>query len=139
MTSAILSFLFLFTAATTAAATPQRVTKDVALDKEFEIKFDQEVRIKKEGLRIIFSSVAEDSRCPTGVECVWAGNGKIVLFIKNSRRRAYYIKLNTGVEPKHDNFIMKYDIKLVSLSPYPKKDVKIKNKDYVATLVVSRK
>jgi hypothetical protein len=138
MTSAILSFLFLF-AATTAAVPPQRVPKDVALDKEFQIRFGELVSIKKEGLKIGFENVAEDSRCPTGVECIQAGNAKIVIFMKNNRRRAYTIKLNTGVEPKQDKFLMKYDIKLVSLSPYPKKDAKIKSQDYVATLIVSKR
>ncbi|MDT4895722.1 MAG: hypothetical protein QOH25_799 [Acidobacteriota bacterium] len=138
MTSAILSFLVLF-AATTAAAPPESSIKEVALDKEFEVRFGQLVSIKKEGLKISFKDVAEDSRCPTGVECIWAGNAKIVVFIKNNRRRAYTIKLNTGVEPKQDNFIMKYDIKLVSLSPYPKKGAIIMKSDYVATLVVSRR
>jgi hypothetical protein len=115
------------------------VPKDVALDKEFQIRFGEVVSIKKEGLKIGFENVVEDSRCPTGVECVWAGNAKIVILMKNNRRRAYTIKLNTSVEPKQDNFLKKYDVKLVSLSPYPKKDAKIKNRDYVATLIVSKR
>jgi hypothetical protein len=136
MTSAILSFLFLFAA--TTATPPESRTKDVALDQEFEIRFGQQVSIKKEGLKITFGSVAEDSRCPTGVECIWAGNGKIVLRISKGRRHPGVMRLNTGVEPKEDDYL-NYDIKLVSLSPYPKKDVVIRKRDYVATLIVSRK
>lgn len=138
MTSAILSFLFLFTA--TTAAPPQHVDKEVALDKEFELRFNEEAMIKQEGLRIMLESVVEDSRCPTGATCVWAGNAKIEVFIKHAwKRRSYRMKLNTSIEPKQDKFIHKYDVKLVSLSPYPKKDVKIKKSDYVATLIVSRR
>jgi hypothetical protein len=137
MTSAILSFLFLF-AATTTTTTPQPVTKEAALNQEFEIRFGQQVSIKREGLKISFSSVAEDSRCPTGVQCIWAGNGKIVLKLSKVRKRAALLRLNTTVDPKQDDYLG-YDVKLVSLSPYPKKDVGIRKRDYVATIIVTKK
>ncbi len=136
MTSAILSFLFFFAA--TTVPQPASLTKEARLDQEFEIKLGQEVWIKKEGLKISFSNVAEDSRCPTGVDCIWAGNGKVVLKLSKTRRRAVWMNLNTGVDPKQDAY-RDYEIKLVSLNPYPKKDVKIRKREYVATLVVSRK
>ena len=135
ITSAILSFLVFFAATT---ADPLSGTKEAALNEEFEIKFGQQVSIKKEGLKISFSSVAEDSRCPTGVDCIWAGNGKVVLKLSKWRKRTALMNLNTGVDPKQDDY-REYDIKLVSLNPYPAKDVNIKKREYVATLVVSKK
>ena len=135
MTSAIFSFLLIFT---TTLAQPGGLKKEAALDEEFEIKLGQQVSIKHEGLRVSFTLVAEDSRCPEGVECIWAGNGKIVLRLSKQRRRAATMRLNTNLDPKTDDY-RGYDVKLVKLSPYPKKDVPIKKKDYVATLVVSRK
>jgi hypothetical protein len=135
MTSAIFSFLFIFT---TAWAQPSSNVKEAALNQEFELKVGQQVSIKKEGLRISFSSVAEDSRCPEGVTCVWAGNGKVVLKLSKARRRSATMNLNTGLDPKQAAY-REYEVKLVSLSPYPKKDAPIKKKNYVATLIVSRK
>jgi hypothetical protein len=135
MTSAILSFLLLFMATT---AQPVNITKQAALDQEFELKVGQQVLIKNEGLRIDFSNVAEDSRCPTGVECIWAGNGKVVLRLSKPRRRTALMRLNTGVDPKQSSYQL-YEVKLVSLNPYPKKDVKIKKREYVATLIVSKR
>lgn len=137
MASAILSFLFLFTA-TAATAQPVSSVKDATLDHEFEIKIGQQVSIKNEGLKISFSYVAEDSRCPEGVQCIWAGNGKVVLRVSKARRRSATMRLNTNVDPKEAAY-REYEVKLVSLNPYPKKDVPIKKKNYVATLVVSRK
>lgn len=135
MTSAILSFLFIFTAALTQ---PASSGKEAALGQEFELKFGQQVSIKREGLTVSFQAVAEDSRCPQGVECVWAGNGKVLLKLSKARKHSARMSLNTGVDPKQDTY-RGYDVKLVSLSPYPKKDVKIKKRDYVATLVITRK
>jgi hypothetical protein len=89
-------------------------------------------------LKISFTYVAEDSRCPEGVNCIWAGNGKIVLRLSKTGRRANVMRLNTTLEPKQDDY-RGYDVKLVRLEPYPKKDTTIKRKAYVATLMITRK
>lgn len=133
MKSAILSLLLFFT---TALAQPASDAKQVALNQEFEIKVGQKVSV--EGLRLSFTTVAEDSRCPQGVECIWAGNGKVVLKVSKAGKHSANINLNTGIEPKHKLYDG-YDIKLVSLNPYPQKGEKIKRGDYVATVVVTRK
>jgi hypothetical protein len=135
MTSAILSFLFLFTS---VAAQPVSRTKEAALNEEFEIKVGKQVSIRDERLKVSFSYVAEDSRCPEGVQCIQAGNGKIVLSLSKAGKRSGKITLNTMRDPKHDAY-REYDVKLVKLNPYPKKDVHVRKKEYVATLVVSRK
>ena len=133
--SAIFSLLFIFT---TAWPQPLSVGKEAALDQEFEIKVGKSVSIKNEGLKVSFTRVAEDSRCPEGVTCVWAGNGKIVLTLSKARRRAATMRLNTTLDPKQDDY-RGYEVKLVSLNPHPKKNVPLRKKDYVATLIVSRK
>jgi hypothetical protein len=133
MKLAILSLLLVFTAALAQASSD---VKQVALNQEFEIKVGEKVSVQ--GLKISFETVAEDSRCPQGVECVWAGNAKVILKVSKAGRRTARINLNTGLEPKHKLYYG-YDIKLVSLNPYPKKGEKIKGSDYVATLIVTRK
>ena len=135
MASAIFSVLFIFT---TAWPQPLSGGKEAALDQEFEIRIGERVSIKKEGLTVSFTRVAEDSRCPEGVQCIWAGNGKILLRVSKARRRAATMRLNTGMEPRQDDY-RGYDVKLVNLNPYPKEGVGIKRKEYVATLIVSRK
>jgi hypothetical protein len=128
--------LFLFFSMTVWSEPPNKV-KRVSLDKEFTIRVGEQVVIQEAGLKISFSAVKEDSRCPTGVNCIWAGNGKIIVHVSKTGRKAADIELNTGVEPKHQSY-REYDIKLVGLNPYPKKDVKTNRGDYVATIVVSK-
>lgn len=135
MKSAILSLLFLLT---TVWPQPASDVKRVALSQEFEIKVGETVSIENKGLQISFRTVAEDSRCPEGMGCVWQGNAKIVLTLSQAGRRPANINLNTTLEPKHKLYDG-YDLKLVRLNPYPKKDVRIEKGDYVATLVVSKK
>jgi hypothetical protein len=135
MASTIFSVLFIFT---TAWPQPLSGGKEAQLDQEFEIRIGERVSIKKEGLTVSFTRVAEDSRCPEGVQCIWAGNGKILLRVSKARRPAATMRLNTGMEPRQDDY-RGYDVKLVNLNPYPKDGVVIKRKEYVATLIVSRK
>jgi hypothetical protein len=135
MTTAILSFLFIVTSTLApGAAAPAR---DAALDQEFEVRVGQWVTIEGERLRVTLSRVAEDSRCPRGVTCVWAGNAKVMLKLSKGRMRASTITLNTGVDPKQTAF-RGYEVKLVKLDPYPNEKRQIGRGDYVATLVVTK-
>jgi hypothetical protein len=120
-----------------ASAEPSHREKRAQLDREFTLKVGEQVFIKEAGLKISFSEVAEDSRCPKGVQCIWAGNGRVVLQVSQSGKKAAAVELNTGVEPKQHRF-QDYDIKLVGLNPYPQNDVKLNRSDYAATFIVSK-
>jgi hypothetical protein len=136
MASALLPLLFILTSALapSSATRPQAV----ALDQEFDIKVGEQVLIENERLRVSFSRVAEDSRCPEGVQCVWAGNARILLKLTKARRRSGSVHLNTGVDPKLASY-RGYEVKLVKLEPYPKEGGRIRKRQYVATLIVSRR
>ncbi len=122
---------------TSWAADPSNKVKRAELGREFTLKVGEQVSIKEAGLKISFSLVKEDSRCPKGVNCIWAGNGKILLKISKGRGQAANLELNTGIEPRQQRF-QDYDIKLVGLDPYPEQNVAIKRGQYVATLLVSK-
>lgn len=112
--------------------------KRVRMQQEFDLRAGRQATIKDAGLSITFVELIEDSRCPEGVDCIWAGNGEITLFLKKGRHKSVIFKLNTTSEPKSFTY-QGYEISLVKLAPYPKIDVKINKGDYVATLVVKRK
>ena len=131
MTTVFLPFLFILTS---ALAPPENVT----LGQEFDVRVGQWVTIEGERLRVTFNRVAEDSRCPEGVNCIWAGNAKVVLWLSKGRRRSSTMMLNTGTDPKEAAY-RGYEVKLVKLDPYPKEKRRIRRRDYVATLVVSRR
>ena len=115
---------------------PSTDTK-IGLGEEFKIKNGEEVVLKEEKLRIEFRSVTQDSRCPTGVVCGWAGNGEVLLEIVRKNKRQVVTILNTLLEPK-EIFYKGYKIRLLALNPYPKIDEPIDQRDYEATLVVTR-
>ncbi|MBV9958772.1 MAG: hypothetical protein JO360_10140 [Acidobacteria bacterium] len=108
------------------------------MEREFDLRAGGTVLVKEGGLRLEFASVKEDSRCPEGVDCIWAGNGKITLTARVGISKTSSFELNTMTEPKSYTY-RGYEITLVRLSPYPKKDNKIKKGEYVATLLVRKK
>lgn len=73
---------------------------------------------KKSKLRIKFISLVEDSRCPEGVNCVWAGNAKIKVKLSNGQTSKEF-EFNSNDGPKGDSFDG-WAVYLEELTPYPK-------------------
>jgi hypothetical protein len=87
-------------------------------------------------LRLTFRSVEGDSRCPTDVVCVWAGDGEIALRIEQGGKAAV-AALHTTLEPKKTEW-NGYTIALVSLAPAPKSTAQANKADYRAEILVTR-
>lgn len=121
----LLVFLF-------AANSCQNITSpdEYQLGEEFELKFGEQASLENGKLLITFKEVLEDSRCPEGVTCVWAGNAQIVLILNDIEAT-----LNTYLEQQQRN-VTGYHIKLKSLIPYPVYEEVIEKETYVASLVV---
>ena len=109
---------------------------EVPPNREFSIRVGREVVVKNERVRIAFSSVVEDSRCPTGEDCIWAGNARIAIKISVPDNDPVQIELNTDIEPRRASF-SKYDITIVGLSPYPKSNSSIDKRAYTARLILT--
>jgi hypothetical protein len=108
----------------------------VQVDQEFQLRRGQEVTIQGTNLKIKFVSVLEDSRCPEDVDCVWQGNGKVKLELKEAKKNFISVIVNTGIAPKEVGY-NKYTIKLVKLSPNNRSNQKIAQDQYEATLILS--
>jgi hypothetical protein len=117
-----------------AAYQPEGHVRKVPLAQPFSIKMGEKVLVGDSRLKIRFLSVAEDSRCPQGVTCVWAGNAAVRVKIGKSDA----VTLNTGIAPKELE-IGDHKVKLVGLTPYPRENVKIDQASYEATLLVSKR
>ena len=110
----------------------------VELNKEFNLQLGDSVILANQGLVIKFKTVSEDSRCPMGLRCFWAGNSTVVLELKSSGADMHTVELKTYLDPKYIEF-SDLIIILNDLNPYPKQDEIINPPDYVAKLVVKNK
>ena len=109
--------------------------KSAPLNNEFTLKYGQTIEIKEEKLKIKFASVAQDSRCPQGEQCISAGNASITLDVKTANNTSTSVTLNTANEPQELIF-QGLGIRLVDLQPNPKSGVDLNHNDYVITLKV---
>jgi len=84
-----------------------------------------------------FLEVSEDSRCPSRAQCVWAGNGAVVLEVAPAEADATEDTLHTNPESGPSGVVLAgYELRLLQLSPYPDTPGDISPIDYRATLAL---
>jgi hypothetical protein len=108
-------------------------------DEAFELKYGGAASLEGGNLKLTFTAVPEDSRCPEYVNCVWEGEVKISVAVIGSgvNKTLEFVrkakeKSNT-VQAAGD-----YKIMLSEVSPYPKQQQKIKPEDYRIRLLVKK-
>jgi hypothetical protein len=103
--------------------------------REFEISAGQEAQVRGTPLTVRFVGVSNESRCPSDVQCVWAGNAVVNLTIAAAGTSSSDAALNTTLDPKSAVFAG-YRVTLTGLKPYPRSGAMISAGSYVATLEV---
>lgn len=119
---------------------PQAGYRLVKAGEPFELKLNESAKLDGEDLKVTFTKVLEDSRCPEGTDCFWAGEVKIAI-AANTGNRSYQIALTR--EGKQTGPVTlpagNFRISLLEVAPYPKNQKKIPPEDYRIKLSVRRK
>jgi hypothetical protein len=107
-------------------ASPPVIVAKVALGET--VAFEQ--------FTITFSNVVEDSRCPSDVTCVWAGQAKVLITIKSndttSEKELIFHGTNFGSESENTFFVSETKTYIgYRLSPYPVSTTAKDNRAYV--------
>lgn len=112
------------------------------LDQEFVLHGGQEVTIRGTDLRLHFTDVLEDSRCPKQVECFWTGQARIAIVAQQGQGASMTLEFNTNPAPGQGMLTIPvgdYTIELKNLDPYPQTpDDSPPLTDYSATLLVRK-
>ncbi len=109
------------------------------LDSPFQLQLGQTALLQAQDLSVEFLEIVEDSRCPMGVECVWAGQAQILIRVSSGDRiqeLTLLLEVTGGVTSDFDG----YSFELLALDPYPQasgQDVPAAPA-YTATLAVSQ-
>lgn len=112
-----------------AKASKQQETASVQIHKE--------KKLPRSKITIKFLELIEDSRCPTGTQCIWAGNGKIKVSIRRGRGAARLFEMDTN-GPHKSIVYGGYKIKLTELTPHPAENIRIDRNGYVAGFSVGK-
>lgn len=110
------------------------------LDTPFRLKIGQTGIIKGEDIEIKLLNVTEDSRCPSDVECIWAGRATVSVNVIRSGRDggSFNLTLGSPYEALASKSLDGYSLRLDKLEPYPISRQRIELSDYVATLIMQK-
>jgi len=87
---------------------------------------------------ICLDSVLNDSRCPTGVYCIWEGNAEVRFRFETTNENPVLFNLNTHKGFKTYTIVSGYKITLLNLDPYPVEDHRINQNDYKAEILIEK-
>ena len=101
-------------------------------------KITQKECLPKKGYQLVLKEVISDSRCPEGVNCIWAGEIKLLMAIYQDKQFVGEQTITLSDKNFQENkkwFTIylassKSDIESIDVVPYPKEGVKINPKKY---------
>ncbi len=112
----------------------------VTLAYPFKLSVNQTAYLATADLDFRFVNVTEDSRCPSDVQCIWAG--QVSILVEYSRASTgehlgnFTLTLMGGASSDVLVGAEGYLVKLAQVDPYPFSTRQILPSDYVATLIV---
>jgi hypothetical protein len=112
--------------------------QDKTAQNQIVINYGRQVAAAKENLTLKFVVILEDSRCPEGVQCIWAGNARIELAVTRAGEDTTSLELNTNDRYPVEAQYLDYTITLIDLKPYPKAAEQIDIENYTATIEIQK-
>jgi len=105
---------------------------------ELALKVGQSQRVNDTELTLTLVEIAGDSRCPSDVVCVWAGEATVVVRAAlGGETSTFKLVLGACAEGGAKAKVGEYQVSLVKLDPYPVSAKPILPTDYIATVRVS--
>ena len=110
--------------------------RTVTLGEAFTMGAGERVAVGGATVTVAFETVREDSRCPVGVTCVWAGDAVVVIIVDGGSTGEETVDLHTNDRFDTDTVLDGYTVRLVDLAPRRQDGVTITIDQYQATLLV---
>ena len=109
------------------------------LGEPFKLVLHQAAVFAPEGLELRFEEVLEDSRCPPGMVCVWAGRVRIRVSLQKSGSTIGGAELSTmDTAQEKVPTVEGYTLTLAGVDPAAKSGGGLGQSEYVVTLRVAR-
>ncbi|HLM69358.1 MAG TPA: hypothetical protein VK358_17595 [Longimicrobium sp.] len=105
--------------------------------QQIEIPIGETRLLDEERLAVSFARLMEDSRCPSGAQCVTAGNAVVGLILHERGEATRPVRLNTHAQPRtvsHEGYV----ITVVDVRPFPTAAGAPDEESYVVRLHIVR-
>lgn len=96
----------------------------------------ESARIEPDGIVLQFAAVDSESRCPSGVQCVWEGDAEIILRVTAEDGESAELRLHTSGSRERSAGFAGRTIELIQLDPYPVQAGIPRQSEYQATLAI---
>lgn len=119
-----------------AACSNQPGETSIVIGQTINLSSGQVVSITGEQLKIQFLEVITDSRCPSGVTCIWEGEVSCLIEItfQDSTNRLVLNQRSSAISTiEFGDYNITYEV-----LPYPKAGENIENKEYILRLTVNK-
>lgn len=121
-----------------AGATPAgRPESDAELGKPVTLAPGETASFDSGKIAVRFVAVTEDSRCPKGEQCVWAGNARVELEVRGGGGEPRRLTLETNGRASEAE-VGELTLALQDVSPLPIGGRAIAPQDYRVTLILGR-
>ncbi|HJW20576.1 MAG TPA: hypothetical protein VJ571_08490 [Candidatus Nitrosotalea sp.] len=106
---------------------------------QFQLKVNQ-TAFEPDNISIKFLNVTEDSRCPSGVTCIWQGKSTIIVNVMKNNQNLGNSSLTSGLGNNDATVAISggYILQVIQMAPYPTSGVRIPISDYIVTFTISK-
>jgi hypothetical protein len=132
----LVAFLVIVLTASGCGRAPTDV--QARLNEEFSLSMGQRALITGENLGIRFEEVTEDSRCPRGVTCIWAGRVTCMVEITHAGSSYRMALIEPGLSDEYTRESYEGYELAFHVTPYPEEGKKILPDEYRLLLTVSK-
>ena len=108
------------------------------LGQEFSLSIGQSAVITGENLEIKLKEVAEDSRCPKNVTCIWEGRVRGIVQITDNGSLYEMVLTEPGLSDQYTKETYQEYQFTFHVQPYPEADKQISPDEYRLLLKVSK-
>ncbi|XUX00344.1 MAG: hypothetical protein TUN42_10760 [Dehalogenimonas sp.] len=113
-------------------------TISASLGDKFALKVGQSADISAESLKVTFDKVLNDSRCPDGATCIWAGQVQCLVTLDLNGKKAQITLTQLGSTDPTSQEYDRYKIAF-NVTPYPKLNQTISTSDYRLNMTITKK
>ncbi len=104
----------------------------------FLLPLGKTAKVKEKNVELTFTEVQEDSRCPLNTNCIWEGQVKIRIALKQPDKTTPVVFVRKGQETQP--LIQKVDgieVKVLEITPYPEEGKPLKKEQYTLKLLIN--
>jgi hypothetical protein len=122
----------------TSSGCPAPTNPSPKLGDRFHVRAGETAELSGDGITLKFTRLLADSRCPTGVMCIWEGDAGIVINAGHAANAPADLELHTSSRFASKGSYRGFTVELLSVAPHPIAGQPVAFKDYCAEIRVTR-